>query len=105
MRAPRSRRRRSMRSYPRSIWTMLPISEVPSAHRAAVGIAERDPSAHRDQLVDEEQAVLEHLLEDQDLAVGLRGERERDRGQVGRERGPGAVLELRDRVADVGLDP
>src|SRR5262249_50481485 len=35
-----------------------------------MGIAKRDPSAHRDQLVDEEQAVLEHLLEDQDLALG-----------------------------------
>ncbi len=30
---------------------------------------------------------------------------ERDRGQVGREGRPGAVLDLRDRVAEVGLDP
>ena len=35
------------------------------------GVAQRDPSAHRDQLVDEEQTFLEHLLEDQDLAVRL----------------------------------
>jgi hypothetical protein len=70
-----------------------------------VGIAQRDPSAHRDKLVDEEEPVLEHLLEDQNLAVGLGREGERDRGQVGRERGPGPVLDLRDRVADVGSDP
>ena len=33
----------------------------------------------------------------------LGGERQRDRGEVGRERGPGAVLDLRDRVAQVVL--
>src|SRR5918998_934291 len=52
-----------------------------------VGIADRDLRAHRDELVDEEQAVLEHLLEDQDRALGLGRERHRDRGEVGREGG------------------
>ena len=37
--APRSRRRSSMRSYPRSIWRMLPIVDVPSAQKAAMSIA------------------------------------------------------------------
>ena len=69
-----------------------------------VGIAERDPSAHGDELVDEEKAVLEHLLEDQDRTPRLRGERQGDRGEVGREGGPGAVVDLRDRVAEVVAD-
>ena len=51
-----------------------------TAYDRPVGIAQRDPSAHRDQLVDEEQPVLEHLLEDQHGAAGLGGESERDRG-------------------------
>ena len=93
---------------------MLPISETPSArergdeHRHAgadvgaldalavkpartaddrpVGIAERDPSAHRDELVDEEQAVLEHLLEDQDRRrrPGSRGPARSRSGRPGR---------------------
>ena len=111
---------------------MFPISEVPSAAKSGdehrhpgadvraldafavktartaddrpVGVAQRDPSAHRDELVDEEEAVLEHLLEDQDLAVRLGGEGEGDRGKVGREGGPGPVLDLRDGAAEVGLD-
>ena len=57
-----------------------------------------------DELVDEEQPVLEHLLEDQDRAPRLRRDGERDRGEVGREGGPRAVLDLRDLVADVVLD-
>ncbi len=70
----------------------------------AVGVAEGDPRSHRDQLVGEEQAVLEHLLEDQDRALRLGGERQRDRGQVGRERRPGSVVDLRDRVAEIVAD-
>ena len=130
-RRARAAARRSARSRGRSAST-LPISDVPSArergdeHRhpgadvgaleplavkpartaddRPVGIAERDPSAHRDELVDEEQAVLEHLLEDQDRPVGLGRERQGDRGEVGGERRPGAVVDLRDRVAEVVAD-
>ena len=54
----------------------------------AVRVAEDDPRAHPDELVDEEQAALEHLLEDQHRAARLRRDGDRDRGQVGRERGP-----------------
>ena len=67
-------------------------------------IAEDDPRAHRHELVDEEQPVLEHLLEDQDGAPRLRRDRQRDRRQVGREPGPGAVLDLRDLGAQVVAD-
>src|SRR3990170_1357582 len=37
--APRARSRSSIRSYPRSIWRMFPIVDVPSAHSAAMSIA------------------------------------------------------------------
>jgi hypothetical protein len=39
MDAPRSRKRSSMRSYPRSIWRMFPMVEVPSAQSEAMSIA------------------------------------------------------------------
>ena len=67
-------------------------------------VAEDDPGAHPDELVDEEETALEHLLEDEHGAVRLRRRHDRDRGQVGRERGPGAVLDLRDLAAEVVLD-
>ena len=73
-------------------------------HDRPVRVADRDLRAHRDQLVHEEQAVLEHLLEDQDAALGLGGERDGDRREVGRERGPRAVLDLGLVVAGVALD-
>ncbi len=38
----------------------------------AVRVAEDDPGAHADELVDEEEAALEHLLEDEHRAVRLR---------------------------------
>ena len=38
------------------------------------------------------------------VALGLGRERQRDRGEVGREGRPGAVVDLRDRVAEVVLD-
>ena len=71
---------------------------------ARCGIAEGDASAHRDELVGEEQPVLEHLLEDQDRPVRLGREGEGDRRQVGREGRPGPVVDLRDRVAHVVAD-
>ena len=70
----------------------------------AVRVAEDDPRAHRDELVREEQPVLEHLLEEQHRSPRLRRDRERDRRAVGRERGPGAVFDLRNVPADVVLD-
>src|SRR5439155_7715344 len=37
----------------------------------AVRVTEDDPRAHRDELVDEEEPALEHLLEDEDRTSGL----------------------------------
>src|SRR5215207_4724981 len=49
-------------------------------HDRPVRVADGDLGAHGDQLVHEEQPVLEHLLEDQHRALGLRRERHDDRG-------------------------
>src|SRR4051794_2085776 len=75
-----------------------------AGHDHAVRVAEDDPGAHRDELVDEEQAALEHLLEDQDRPPRLGRDHDRDRRHVGREGGPRAVLDLRDRAAEVVAD-
>ncbi len=69
----------------------------------AVRVAHDDVGAHQDQLVGEDQAVLEHPLVHEDRALGLRGERDRDRGQIGRERRPGTVLDLALVLPHVGL--
>jgi hypothetical protein len=66
-------------------------------------VAEDDTRAHRHQLVGEEQAALEHLLEDEQRAERLRRDRDCDRRQVGWERGPRAVLDLRDVATEIVL--
>src|SRR5918999_727683 len=83
----------------------LAVKTARAADDRAVRVADDHPSAHGDELVDEEQAVLEHLLVDQHQPLCLGGEREGDAGEVGGERGPGPVLDLGDGVAHVGLDP
>ena len=67
-------------------------------------VTEYDPRAHAHQLVDEEHARLEHLLMHEDDPLALRRGDDRDRHQVGRERGPGLILEFRDRAAEIGAD-
>src|SRR5919109_1389380 len=67
-------------------------------------VAEDDPRAHRHELVGEEQPVLEHLLEQEHRAPRLGGHSEGDRGAVGREGGPGPILDLRNVPTDVVLD-
>jgi hypothetical protein len=89
--APSARRRRE----PLAVQPARPDDD------RAVRIADRYLRSHRDQLVHEEQPVLEHLLEDQHRALGLRRERDRDAREVGRERGPRAVLDLHLVVACV----
>ena len=64
-------------------------------------VAEDDAGAHRDELVDEEQPALEHLLEDEHGPARLGRGDDGDRRQVGRERRPDAALDLRDLVAEV----
>ena len=70
----------------------------------AMRIAEHDARAHADQLVDEEEARLEHLLVDEDHALALRRGHERDRHRVRRERRPRLILELRHVPAEIALD-
>src|SRR5215218_4214443 len=82
----------------------LPVQRGGAVDDHPVGVADDDPGPHADQLVHEHQAVLEHLLEDQHGPPGLGGDRDRDRGQVGRERRPGPVVDRRDRLAEVVLD-
>src|ERR1044071_7431044 len=62
----------------------------------AVGIAEHDMGSHPDQLVHEEEARLEHLLEDQQQPLALARRHDGDGHHVRGERGPGTVLELGD---------
>ena len=50
----------------------LPVELRRAVDDRAVRVAEDDPRAHRDELVDEEEPVLEHLLEDQDRPLRLR---------------------------------
>src|SRR6266508_2697918 len=82
----------------------LPVEPGRPVHHGPVGVADDDAGAHPHQLVHEEQPVLEHLLEDQHRAPGLRGHRDRDRGEVGRECRPGSVVDLGDGRAQVVLD-
>ncbi len=69
-----------------------------------VRVAHDDVGPHQDQLVGEDQAVLEHPLVHEDRALGLGGEGDRDRGQVGGEGGPRAVLDLALVLPHVRLD-
>ena len=84
--------------------TRAPRSRAAAGDDRAVRVAEHDVGAHRDELVGEDQAVLEHPLVDQHRALALGREGDGDRGQVGRERGPGAVLDLALELADVARD-
>src|SRR5690242_19269389 len=75
----------------------LPAAQLRgTGDHGAMRIAEHDACAHADQLVHEEEARFEHLLEDENRALALRRDYDRDRHQVGGERRPGTVLELRD---------
>src|SRR5688572_1834345 len=75
-----------------------------AGHDRAVRIAEDDPRAHRNELVDEEEPALEHLFEHEHGAVRLRRGDDGNRRQIGRESGPGSVLDLRDLPAEIVLD-
>src|SRR5207237_9216591 len=66
--------------------------------------AYNDPRAKVHQLVDEDEPTLEHLLEDEHRPPRLRRDDDRDRGQVGGERGPRPVVDLRDVAAEVVAD-
>ena len=74
------------------------------AHHHPVRIAEDDPGTHAYQRVGEEHAAVEHLLEEEHHAARLRGNGDGDRHHVGREGGPGAVIDLGDLVPKVVAD-
>ena len=67
-------------------------------------VAQHDARAHADQLVHEEQPRLEQLLEHEQQAFALRGDDDRDRHQIRRERGPGPILQFRHVPAQVRAD-
>ena len=66
-------------------------------------VAENDSRAHADELIGEEQAVLEHLLEHQHRPVGLCRDGESDRGEVGGKSRPRSVLDLRHVAPEIVL--
>ena len=57
----------------------------------AVRVTEDDLRTHVDELVDEEQAALKHLLVDEYGTFGLRGHHQHDTDQVGREAWPRCI--------------
>src|SRR6185436_20725215 len=70
-----------------------------------MGIAEHDARTHPDELVHEEEAGLEHLLENEEHARALRSRDDGGGHHVGRESGPGTVLQLGNVPSEVRPDP
>ena len=70
----------------------------------AMRVAEDDLRAHGDELVDEVETALVHLLMDDDGAFGLGGGDEGDAHEIGRKGRPRCVVDLRHGAAEVGLD-
>jgi len=70
----------------------------------AMRIAEDDLRSHADQLVDEEETRLEHLLVDDDDPFALCRGDEGDRHRIRREGRPGLILELRHGASEVAPD-
>ena len=68
-------------------------------------ITQDNPGPHRNQLVDEEQAAFEHLLEHQNNALALCRRHDGNRHRIGRERRPGLILDLGNVTAEVLLNP
>src|SRR5882672_10398876 len=81
-----------------------PVQRGGSGDHGAVRVAQHDARAHPDQLVHEEEARLEQLLEHQQDPLALRRNHDRDRHQIGGEGGPRAVLQLRHVPAQVGAN-
>src|SRR5207342_1297675 len=79
----------------------LPVERCRPRYDSSMRITEDDSRSHRDELVHEEEAALEHLLEDEHGSVRLGRAGERDRGQIGGKRGPDAALDLRYLAAEV----
>lgn len=80
------------------------VAVVEAYDDGAVGVAEHDLRAHVYELVHEEEAALKHLLVDEDCPFSLRGYDEHDAEQVGREAGPGMVIDREYRAVNKSLD-
>src|SRR6266571_305184 len=81
----------------------LPAQFRGPGDHGTMGIAKDDAGSHAHELVGEEQPVLEHLLEHEDRPLRLSRDRERDGGEVGGERRPRPVFDLRNVTAEVVL--
>ena len=68
-----------------------------------VGVAEDYLCSHVYQLVDEEQAALEHLLMEEDATAGLCRDDDEHRQEVGRQSGPRCVGQRHDGAVDEGI--
>src|SRR4026207_586155 len=73
-------------------------------YHSAVRVTQHDTRPHADELVHEEEAGLEHLLEDQEHRRALGRGDDGSGHDVSRERGPGPVLQLGYMAAEVGPD-
>ena len=81
-----------------------PDAVVVADDRGAVRVAEDNLRPHVDELVDEEEAALEHLLVDEHGALGLGGHHEEYRKQVGGESRPRRVGDGHDGAVEEGVD-
>ncbi len=67
----------------------------------AMGIALDNVRAHRNEVIDKVHTALKEFLEEQDTALGLRGEDDRHAHQVRRKRRPDTVFDLGAQLAQV----
>ncbi len=81
-----------------------PYSRAPPTMMARCGSQRMIRAPMPNQLVGEEEARFEHLLEDHHRPLGLRGDDDHDRQEVGRKQRPRSVVDLRHGGADVVAD-
>ena len=73
-------------------------------YHSSMRVAEDNLGAHVDELIDEEQTALEHLLMEQDGAARLGGYHDEHAEQVGRQSGPGGISQCHDGAIDKRVD-
>ena len=72
--------------------------------RSTVGVTQDNLRTHIYELIDEEQAALEHLLVDEHSTLSLRCHNQEDRQQIGREAWPWSIGNGHNRAIDEALD-
>ena len=75
-----------------------------AGHDNAMGIADDDLRAHGRQLVDEIETAFKHLFVNQDRTLRLGGDDNGNAHHIGRKGGPGGIIDLGNRAAEVGAD-